>query len=196
MLILVPLGSVPFGLGHNVGRTQEEFGHERRSLLGARRFTTLGRLEWQSVDALDFMFQIYDSSGKRKATADKRSHRYLGRKIAIGVFYSAKSGLTFRYDSALEKTWFSILEGDPAVKHFLRTPVGIPYVYQGEPHIYKPDILVEYIDGRKFLVEIKHPATVDDPKNMSKHEAAAKWCLQAGMPFMVWTFPDRPPITF
>lgn len=179
-----------------MGRTRQEFGHEQRPLKGARRFTTLGRLEWQSVDALDFEWQLYNPSGKRKATADKRSHKYLGRKIAIGVFYSAKSGLTFRYDSALEKTWFSILESDPGVKHFLRSPVGIPYFYQGEQHIYRPDILVEYVDGRKFLVEIKHPATVNEAKNVSKHEAAAKWCLQAGMPFMVWTFPGRPPITF
>lgn len=162
-----------------------------------RRFTVLGGPpDWQPIEALDFEFQVQVPRPKRKPSANKRSLRYLGHDVAIGGFYSAKSGLTFRYDSALEKTWFSILESNPAVSRFFRAPFSIPYTFEGKRHLYRPDILVEYIGGGQVLVEIKHPLTVQEPRNKSKHEAAAQWCTARGIPFQVWTLPSRGPFPF
>ena len=163
-----------------------------------RRFTLLGRaLDWQPIEALDFEFQVQDRSPKKPhPSGSKRSHSYQGHKVAIGVFYSAKSGLTFRYDSGLERSWFSILENDPAVRRFFRTPFAIPYIFDGKCHLYRPDLLVEYVNGSQVLVEIKHPLTIEEPRNKTKHEAAAEWCLARGIPFQVWTFPSQGPFAF
>lgn len=162
-----------------------------------RRFTVLGGLlNWQPIEALDFEFQVEVPRPKRKSSENKRSHTYHGHKVAVGAFYSAKSGLTFRYDSGLERTWFSILESNPAVSRFFRAPFSIPYTFEGQRHLYRPDILVEYVGGSQVLVEIKHPLTVEESRNKSKHDAAAQWCIERGIPFQVWTLPSRGPFAF
>jgi len=163
-----------------------------------QHFTLLGGSpEWIPIEALDCEFQVRSHIPRRKPRRGvARSHRYQGHDIAIGHFFSAKSGQTFRYDSALEKMWFSVLEDDPGVLRFFREPFVIHYIFNGKDHHYKPDLLVEYADGRSVIVEIKHPMTVEEPRNKCKHEAAAKWCARKGIAFQVWTLPSKPPIAF
>lgn len=52
---------------------------------------------------------------------------------------------------------------------------------------YLPDFLVEYIDGRKILVEIKPKKRLNQLKVRKKLEAAQQWCAEHDATFEVIT---------
>jgi len=84
-----------------------------------------------------------------------------------GVYEApVKSPFNFeRYDSELERMLMRRLDGSPAVaKWQKRHGISIPRIDgQGRKCSYRPDFLVEYTDGRKEIIEVKHPALMDSP---------------------------------
>jgi len=52
---------------------------------------------------------------------------------------------------------------------------------------YRPDFLLERIDGAKELHEVKSGQFINNPNTIRKHEAAKNWCRKRGMRFVVIT---------
>lgn len=96
-----------------------------------------------------------------------------------------------RYQSDMERRMMEKLEGDPTVKKWMkRHGITIPWI-DGQKHQrrYVPDFLVEYVDARKALVEVKDPSRLDSNDVQRKRKAAEMWCKQRGMEYVIATIP-------
>lgn len=90
--------------------------------------------------------------------------------------------------SPLELKVFKELDMNPEVTSFLPEPFEIPYMYKGRTHQYIPDILINYSDGTKELVEIKSMQTIayKTHRNLFKFRVAKKYAEQNGLKFRIW----------
>lgn len=94
-----------------------------------------------------------------------------------------------RYQSDLERRMMVRLEKDPNVAKWMkRHGVTIPWI-DGQKHQrrYVPDFLVEYVDGRIGLIEVKDPSRIDSNDVQRKRKAADIWCRQRGMEYVIAT---------
>lgn len=94
-----------------------------------------------------------------------------------------------RYDSKLEGKMMIRLEADPTVRKWTKKHgITIPWI-DGQKRMrrYHPDFLVEYVDGRKALIEVKDPTRVDSNEVLRKRKAAEMWCKQRGMEYLIAT---------
>jgi len=91
-----------------------------------------------------------------------------------------------RYESEWERQYMAKLEKDKTVKKWTKNHgIVIQYVTEaGNVRGYRPDFLVEKIEGTKELHEVKGGQFLDNPR---KHEAAKNWCKARGMNFIVVT---------
>jgi hypothetical protein len=93
------------------------------------------------------------------------------------------------YQSDMERRMMARLESDPTVKRWIkRHGISIPWI-DGQKHQrrYVPDFLVEYIDGRKSIIEVKDPSRLDSDDVIRKRKAAEIWCKQRRMEYIIAT---------
>ena len=101
-----------------------------------------------------------------------------------------KSAYNFEvYDSGLERRMMERLEADHTArkwtkKHGIVIPWHDP---MGRRHNYRPDFLVEYIDGAVALVEVKGANQIDSETVQRKREAAERWCRRRDMEYSIET---------
>jgi hypothetical protein len=108
-----------------------------------------------------------------------------GDRGHAGVF-TDHLGRDHRCDSKLEMQRARVL--DLAGYRLSRATLRIPYLWKGRKHIYKPDWIVFYPDGRVAWVEEDKPTIrVQDALNQAKFAAAKRWCNQQGWRFRVVT---------
>lgn len=99
------------------------------------------------------------------------------RKYLTGSYSSPKAGKIF-YRSSYELRYYIMLDEDISVLNYIVEPFKIPYKFNKRIRNYIPDILVEFIDNAKMLVEIKPEKLVDKPKNVAKRKSAVKYCVK------------------
>lgn len=92
-----------------------------------------------------------------------------------------------KYDSSLEQMMMEKLDADPTVvKWMKRHGITIPWVdVQKHMRRYVPDFIVEYIDGHKFILEVKDPSRIDSDEVKRKRKAAEIWCKRRRMEYVV-----------
>ena len=101
-----------------------------------------------------------------------------------------KSALNFEvYDSGLERRMMERLDADPTVRKWTKHHrISISWVdSRHHRHTYRPDFLVEYIDGAKALIEVKGAGLVDSEAVQRKRKAAELWCHRRGMEYSIET---------
>ena len=94
-----------------------------------------------------------------------------------------------RHQSDLERRMMVRLEADPTVSKWMkRHGISIPWI-DGQKHQrrYVPDFIVEYVDARKALIEVKDPSRMDSPDVQRKRKAAEIWCRQRHMEYVIAT---------
>ena len=98
-----------------------------------------------------------------------------------------------RYDSGWELEYMRRLERDKTVAKWTKNHgITIQFVTEaGHVRGYRPDFLVERIDGTKELHEVKGGQFLENPDTKRKHEAAATWCMKRHMKFLVVTKAPR-----
>jgi hypothetical protein len=128
-----------------------------------------------SIEIRQKMSEIVSSqmvAGKRRAYG-KNFHEK-------GYVYSEKLGTDVFYRSSWEKAAISWLDKEATVKTFSYEPFAISYkLNEGNrehTRYYIPDFLVEYVDGRKELWEIKPAVYADSAKVKQKQMAAEEYC--------------------
>ena len=107
-----------------------------------------------------------------------------------GNYNPIKSPYNFEgYDSQLEMWMMEKLDADPTVvKWMKRHGITIPWVdVQKHMRRYCPDFIVEYINGRKVILEVKDPSRLDSDEVKRKRKAAEMWCKRRGMEYEVAT---------
>jgi len=94
-----------------------------------------------------------------------------------------------RYDSSWELQYMKRLERDKTVIKWTKNHgITIQYVTEaGNIRGYRPDFLLERIDGAIELHEIKGGHYLKNPDTIRKHEAARNWCKKRKMVFVVVT---------
>ena len=94
-----------------------------------------------------------------------------------------------RYDSSWELQYMRRLEKDKTIAKWTKNHgVTIQYVTEaGNVRGYRPDFLIERLDGAKELHEVKGGQYLQNPDTQRKHEAARNWCRKRGMSFVVIT---------
>lgn len=82
------------------------------------------------------------------------------------------------YDSSWELEYMEELENDPNVVKWTKNHgIRIPYFDEdGKYRTYRPDFLVEKIDGAIELHEMKGGHLLQNPITKRKIEAAKEWC--------------------
>jgi hypothetical protein len=110
------------------------------------------------------------------------------------------------YRSLWERQVFKWCDINPNVKSWSSEEVVIAYRCRtdGKMHRYYVDMLIEFVTGQKYLIEIKPKKQTIAPqpkkiktqkyltevmtyaKNLSKWEAAQSYCEERGMIFEVW----------
>ena len=66
----------------------------------------------------------------------------------------------------------------------------LDYILDGINRHYIPDLLIKYADDSKLLVEIKPSYKVNSEECIAKFSAAASYCSNNNMNFVVWTEKD------
>ncbi len=94
-----------------------------------------------------------------------------------------------RYESSWECQYMKKLELDKTVKKWTKNHgIVIEYITEaGNKRGYRPDFLVEKIDGKIELHEVKGTQFLDNPDTIRKHERAKTWCRQRAMNFIIVT---------
>jgi hypothetical protein len=121
----------------------------------------------------------HDFSAKGKKTRKPRFKQ--------GKYQSTKTGKSFTYRSGLEEKLFKILDSHDDVMSFYAEPFSIDYIHQGQAHKYTPDIIVNFMDGRKEIWEVKPANQTDLEMNKNKWAAAEDACKIRGWKFEVFT---------
>lgn len=102
-----------------------------------------------------------------------------------GYHESSKAGIVL-YRSSYEQKAYELLDLDSTVIKYLVEPFSIFY---GNNQWYKPDLLVEYCDGRKILIEIKASWNVNSPNTVLKTSAAIEFVSKSSdiSEYIIWT---------
>jgi hypothetical protein len=82
------------------------------------------------------------------------------------------------------------LDADDSVKSYLYEGIVVGYVSNvrsGRIRKYWPDFFIEYIDGKKVIVEIKPKKRLDHAAVKKKLAAARQWCIEHGVALEIVT---------
>lgn len=110
-------------------------------------------------------------------TAKKRP----GVKFRSGTFVSGKMhGKELHYRSGFEAEVYEVLEQIPEVMKYDAEPIEIPYLHDGKPRNYRPDLSILFSDGRKEIWEIKPATQTSLPINEAKWTSANDYCIARG----------------
>jgi hypothetical protein len=130
-------------------------------------------------------------------------------KIQNPKKYSGKNKAFCIYRSSWERTLMHHFDNDPKIKKWCSECIEIPYYFNGKQRRYYPDFLIEDLDGREVLIEVKPFRQTIPPrnsknkskktmiyeqytyeKNQAKWEAAEKYCTKKGWVFKKFTEKD------
>jgi hypothetical protein len=124
------------------------------------------------------IWRDFSSTGKKKTRKPK---------FREGWYESSKMKKRFYYRSGWEETVFECLDLHTEVFAFDAEPFKIPYLYNGLPHEYIPDLLVTFMDQHKEIWEVKPANQTMLEQNHCKWKAAAEVCKSRGWKFIIQT---------
>lgn len=106
----------------------------------------------------------------------------------MGYYFSTKINKKIWFRSSWEKTVLAWLDKNHYVVKFENEPIKISYYYQPDKQNrnYIPDLIVEFQNGEKKMIEIKPKRYHNTIKNQAKFNAAIEYCKQNGLIFEVW----------
>jgi hypothetical protein len=104
-----------------------------------------------------------------------------------GWYTSRKNACDIYFASSYELKAYQTLEQDETVIRYGRVQFTLPYIYNGNARRYLPDIMVEYADGEKEIIEVKPKSLTTDPVNVAKRTALQRYCDENSLSCAVWT---------
>ncbi len=160
-------------------RQQRALEEKKRGQLTAKLERLMARSEWPAGYA----------NPDRSTVSPQRDPRDQAQWSRPGRWMSPRLGREVGYDSEAELRMFQLVDAaDDLVESYCEQPVVIPYRLYGRRHVYFPDLLVDFRDGRRLLIEVK--ARLDDfavYENVVKFEAATEYCRAKGWGFIAAT---------
>ena len=102
-----------------------------------------------------------------------------------GSFYSNKLQRQVVYESQTELKFFHLLETLDEIVFYQEQPCFIPYTIDEERHLYYPDVLFIFSDGRGVLAELKPVIHMGLHVNIQKWRALRAYCRERGLGFLI-----------
>ena len=127
-------------------------------------------------------------STKKVMVSFKKSRNIPIKDFSLsGSINSIKNNESIEFESSLERDYISILEFENEVKKYCHQPVKI--YYDNDKKYYVPDFYVEYINGKKEIIEIKYSndLLLKYENYKSKFEAAREFCSINNIDFKIIT---------
>lgn len=160
--------------------------------LGLRTGSRWGKpttIEQQADDARDALDRILDQTiwPLRVDTPADLSGFSVQRQLPswapskTGAFHSEKLSRLVEYESELELVILRQLDNDPRVVSYVEQPLTIPYVIDGEPHHYTPDLAVQLDDGHALVIEAKPLERLGEFRSWMKWATLTRYCAQQGL---------------
>ena len=93
------------------------------------------------------------------------------------------------YRSMWERRFMLYCDRSPNILRWSSEEMHIPYYFEedGKWHNYYPDFVVDTLDGRTIVVEIKPHYQRGHKKNKAKWKTAREYCKEHGYEFKVMT---------
>ena len=104
-----------------------------------------------------------------------------------GDYYSKKNNYDIKYQSSYELKAYIKLEKDQNVLSYKKCDFSIPYSFKNKIHGYFPDILIDYVDHTRALIEVKPEALLTNDKVVAKREALKEYCKINNLKELMWT---------
>jgi len=90
--------------------------------------------------------------------------------------------------SPVEEEVFNYLNHAYSVYRYWIEPINIPFISGGNKYTYTPDVMIEYRDKNRLLIEVKSLREMNDADNLHKYEVGQNYCDdQINLGFEIWT---------
>jgi len=135
---------------------------------------------------------MHDTKNARDLMTSYKPKRCRRRKRGChkGVYVSTKTGASCSYRSGWELGFMMYLDDSPDVISYEYESLKIPYVANvrfGRTRNYIPDFVVSYVNGMKYIIEIKPSRRVAQATVQKKLAAAQSWAQAHGFVLAVLT---------
>lgn len=107
------------------------------------------------------------------------------KRRPMGKFVSVKNRGMMPWESQLELDMFRLLEVDNAVVAYKPQPELLTYDNDEKVRRYYPDIEVEFVTGKKQLVEVKDDGDANDPTNKREFAIRTQLYAEIGLEYVV-----------
>lgn len=148
---------------------------------------------WRTEEGADLrerLVPMMSSMGVREKVAFSRK-RTAKEQQAIGRYESPKGtykeGHLIPYRNEFEEEAFKRIDANPTVVRWSYSELSVPYYQPGQVRksFLFPDLLIEYSDGRKKVLDLKPDGYTAD--TLSEFQAMNGWCSEKGILYEVWT---------
>jgi hypothetical protein len=155
------------------------------------------RLENPPTGEKNGMFGRHHTDESRDKMSETRTRKMISGEIksygknnhVSGNYISTKTGLTYRYRSSWERSVMLHLDSCCEVKTWSYESMRIPYINVSQ-RWYVPDFVVEFVDGRREVWEVKPAEFVSSRANLLKAEAAISFLRETGYSYFILTRDD------
>lgn len=161
------------GLGADAGKLLSAF--TDRAAAKLITLITTEHSKFKSKVSFERVVEMTEHSKVRLAKAKTTDD--LAGKYQRGVGYRYKKSLYTQdwFDSGTERDLANIIDGAPAVAHWLRLQTGDLPIVWAEDRSYHPDFVVVETSGEHCIVEVKMQKEMSSTDVLAKREAAKRW---------------------
>ena len=129
---------------------------------------------------------------RARASKSKVAQIEAGNYWNRGYVETKKEGRLYFMSSWEKRRWLE-LDTDPRVVNFTRHPCRVSYQWNGNQHLYLPDVLIKYDDGSKVLEEIKPLMLLERPHKgqarlLAKVQAGKDYAASQGWGWRVFSY--------
>lgn len=148
---------------------------------------------------IEYFDKLFPRGNSRKRAIEKifreapvRGNVRKNAARGIGLFSSVKMGRAIFWESLLELDAVRWLEVLGSVKRFKEQPFSIQYEFEGKLRKYTPDFLVQYIEGKIEVWEVKPDKFKDKELSRQLFAVAEAIFAEYGIRFRIMTETDLP----
>lgn len=166
------------------GKTYAEIGRVSVSPLKDKTYEEIGRgpSPVKGRRTPDSTREKLSASNVQAVLSGKHQPKDTTRGLTTKNIITGKGGLV-RCQSAWEECYALFLDRDETVLSFKKDKVRLPYFYKGKKRAYVVDFVVEFISGKRLLVEVKPSIFTSKEEMPTKVQVAKKWCEENNATF-------------
>ncbi|NYE95876.1 hypothetical protein FHU41_002126 [Psychromicrobium silvestre] len=117
----------------------------------------------------------------------RRPSSYVGQRHYPGIFWSATTRTQLLYESLLEESFLWVADFDSAITGIASQPFRLRGQFLGRMRSHVPDFLLQTVEGRFRVVDVKPEDKLDRPEVAEIFEWTSRVCASKGWEYQVFT---------